>query len=100
MAMRLLLCGSSVYVQKKWSCSFAAAGAFSSALSGLTVKLPPAALRDGTVAVVTEERILGAAVEREWKREWQVSWQVCGDLLTLRARYLMLIGELCADMAS
>jgi hypothetical protein len=55
-AIRRVLCGSSVYVQKKWSCSFSIFG--SSCFSALTAKLRLAGFLDGTVAVVTEDRIL------------------------------------------
>jgi hypothetical protein len=57
MAIRRVLCGSSVYVQKKWSCSFSAFG--SSCFSPLTVKLRGTGSLDGTVAVETEDRIVG-----------------------------------------
>jgi hypothetical protein len=57
-AIRRVLCGSSVYVQKKWSCSFLACG--SSCFSALTVKLRGTGSFDGTVAVETEDRILGS----------------------------------------
>ena len=58
MAIRRVLWGSSVYVQKKWSCSFSTIG--SSCFSALTVKPRGTGSLDGTVAVETEDRILGS----------------------------------------
>ena len=62
MAIRRVLWGSSVYVQKKWSCSFGAFG--SCCFSPLTVKLRGTGSLDGTVAVETEDRILGSRKEQ------------------------------------
>jgi hypothetical protein len=61
-AIRRVLCGSSVYVQKKWSCSFSIFG--SCCFSPLTVKPRLTGFLGGTVAVVTEDRIL-AIVEKQ-----------------------------------
>ena len=58
MAIRRVLCGSSVYVQKKWSCSFSNFGSCCS--SALTVKPRDAGLFEGTVAVATEDRMIAA----------------------------------------
>lgn len=58
MAIRRVLCGSSVYVQKKWSCSFSNFGSCCS--SALTVKPRGAGFFEGTVAVETEDRMVAA----------------------------------------
>ena len=55
MAMRRVRCGSSVYVQKKSSWSWAA---WACCFSAVTVKLRRAGLRGGMVAVVVEARIV------------------------------------------
>jgi hypothetical protein len=57
MAILRVRCGSSVYVQKKWSFSFSCCG-FSACSSALTVKRRFAGSRGGMVAVVTEDRIV------------------------------------------
>lgn len=62
MAIRRVLWGSSVYVQKKWSCSFLAFG--SCCFSPFTVKLRGTGSFDGTVAVETEDRMLGSRKEQ------------------------------------
>jgi hypothetical protein len=62
MAIRRVLCGSSVYVQKKSSCSLAAWGFC--CFSALTVKLAFGAFPFGTVAVETEDRIV-TVVEKQ-----------------------------------
>ena len=80
MAMRRVRCGSSVYVQKKSSWSWAACAC---CFSAVTVKLRLAGCLGGTVAVVVEARIAkktGAttvAIERESVRERE-SVCVCG----------------------
>jgi len=66
MAIRLVLCGSSVYVQKKWSCPSSSTG--SSCFSALTVKPQVAGCLDGTVAVEAEDRIVAAVQSNCGKR--------------------------------
>lgn len=58
MAMRRVRWGSSVYVQKKSSWSWAACAC---CFSAVTVKLRLAGSRGGTVAVVVEARIMERA---------------------------------------
>lgn len=59
-AMRRVRCGSSVYVQKKSSCSLTAVEC-----SALTLKPRGVGLRAGSVAVETEDRIFAVVATQQ-----------------------------------
>jgi len=68
MACRLVLCGSSVYAQKNWSCS--------EAVAGFAVDLATVEIRGCTVSVITREGMMeGVAKGKDSKRTFR-SWSI------------------------
>lgn len=74
-ACRRVLCGSSVYVHRKWSSSFAGTGGATALFVATRVGAEPLFVdfTGGRVAVATEDRMVNIAVVEDRKlRGWEM----------------------------